>query len=441
MSTTPTQPSSRKQAVYPYLIVLSGIVFTAIPVSLVCSCAGIFFTPVSNYFHVPKAAFTGYFSIFSVTMVIFLPVAGWLMHRYDLRIVLTASTILAGLGCLGMSRSSAMWQFYLCGVVLGIGMPPILYLSVPTLINAWFRKRVGFFIGLCMAFTGIGGVIFNQIGTMIIRSAPDGWRRGYLVFAILILAITLPFTIFVIRGTPEQIGLLPYGATGQEPAAAEAASNSPNTGSKDVKSPEPAASTVGMTASQALRSPAFWALALFCGLITMNQTIYQFLPSYAASLPSMAAYTGLIASSCMAGQAIGKVILGMVNDGSIVGGLCLGIGGGVLGVCLMVAFPGLPALLLLGAFAFGLVYACTTVQTPILVTAVFGSHDYTNIYARIQMVGSLASAFAALFWGAIADLPHGYIIMFGLSILIMVAALFLGIIPLKGTHKSANQTN
>ena len=413
---------------------LSGIVFTAIPVSLVCSSAGIFFTPVSNYFHVPKAAFTVYFSIFSITMVIFLPVAGWLMHRYDLRIVLTASTILAGLGCLGMSRSSAMWQFYLCGVVLGIGMPATLYLSVPTLINAWFRKRVGFFIGLCMAFTGIGGVIFNQIGTMIIRSAPDGWRRGYLVFAILVLAITLPFTIFVIRGTPEQMGLLPYGAADQEPAAAEAASNSTDTESKDKKSPEPAASTVGMTASQALRSPAFWALALFCGLITMNQTIYQF-------LPSMAAYTGLIASSCMAGQAIGKVILGMVNDSSIVGGLCLGIGGGVLGVCLMVAFPGLPALLLLGAFAFGLVYACTTVQTPILVTAVFGSHDYTNIYARIQMMGSLASAFAALFWGAIADLPHGYIIMFGLSILIMVAALFLGIIPLKGTHKSANQTN
>ena len=57
------------------------------------------------------------------------------------------------------------------------------------------------------------------------------------------------------------------------------------------------------------------------------------------------------------------------------------------------------------------------------------------------MVGSLASAFAALFWGAIADQPHGYIIMFGLSILIMVAALFLGIIPLKGARKSATQTS
>lgn len=30
--------------------------------------------------------------------------------------------------------------------------------------------------------------------------------------------------------------------------------------------------------------------------------------------------------------------------------------------------------------------------------------------------------------------------MFGLSILIMIAALFLGIIPLKGTRKSTTQT-
>ena len=67
---------------------------------------------------------------------------------------------------------------------------------------------------------------------------------GYLVFAILILVVTLPFTIFVICGTPEQMGLHPYGATDQEPAVAEAATNSMDTGSKDKKNPEPVASTV-----------------------------------------------------------------------------------------------------------------------------------------------------------------------------------------------------
>lgn len=51
---------------------------------------------------------------------------------------------------------------------MGVGMPAVLYLAVPILINAWFCKRIGFNIGLCMAFTGVGGAIFNQLGNLII---------------------------------------------------------------------------------------------------------------------------------------------------------------------------------------------------------------------------------------------------------------------------------
>lgn len=252
--TGPKRPAGAKGSLYHYLIVLSGIAFTGITVSLICSCAGIFFTPVSSYFHVPKATFTGYFSLFSVTMVVFLPIAGRMMSRFDIRIVLTISTLLAGFGCLGMSACNQMWQFYLCGVVTGMGMPSIIYLAVPALINAWFAKRVGFYIGLCMAFTGIGGAIFNQLGNTIIRSAPDGWRRGYLVFGLIILVTTLPFTIFVVRTNPADVGLKPYGAEDAEEA--DEAGGTDSTESKTKESAiQPQVS--GMTAAQAMRSPAF----------------------------------------------------------------------------------------------------------------------------------------------------------------------------------------
>lgn len=427
-----TRPVRPKGSPYHYLIVISGIMFTGITVSLICSCAGIFFTPVSRYFHVPKAAFTGYFSLFSITMVVFLPIAGRLMSRFDIRIVLTVSTLLAGIGCLCMSFCNRMWQFYICGVVMGMGMPSIIYLAVPTLINAWFTKRVGFCIGLCMAFTGIGGAIFNQLGNSIISSAPDGWRRGYLVFGLIILVATLPFTIFVVRTSPADMGLKPYGAEEVEEEAGPE-----NKDSAECKTQEPEAQPPGrgMTAAQAMRSPAFWSMAVFCGLITMNQTIYQFLPSYATSIPSMATYAGLIASSCMVGQAVGKILLGMINDRNIVWGLGIGIGGGLLGVSLMWSFPSMTILLLLGAFGFGFVYACPTVQTPLLVRSVFGTRNYTDIYSRIQMAGSFASAFAALLWGMIVDLPHGYTILFGLSAMIMIAALDLGAWPLAWANK------
>ena len=54
---------------YAYLIVLSCIAITCLPCALVLSCAGIFFTPVSEYFGVARAQFTLYFSILNIAMI------------------------------------------------------------------------------------------------------------------------------------------------------------------------------------------------------------------------------------------------------------------------------------------------------------------------------------------------------------------------------------
>ena len=386
---------------YAYAIVASCIAITCLPCAMVLSCAGIFFTPVSEFFGVPRASFTLYFSILNIMMMLTLPMAGNHLSRLDTRKVLSGATILAGLGLIGMSRGTSMPWFYVCGAIMGVGMAPLIYLAVPTLINAWCVKRVGFFVGLCMAFTGIGGVIFNPIGTALIQSGPEGWRTAYLVFGIITLVGTLPFTLFVIRTKPEDKGLLPYGADEQDATTSKNAAEAPAT---------------GVPASVAMKTPAFFALAVFCGIITLNQTIYQFLASYATSfadtLPAIAAASGVVASSAMAGQAIGKVVLGVINDKSVRLGIFFGIGCGVAGVLLMWFFPSPLVMLLVGAFLFGGVYAMTTVQTPLLVRSVFGSADYTNIYSRISMVGSLMSAVAAVFWSFVIDSPGGFPLMF-----------------------------
>ena len=385
---------------YAYAIVASCIAITCLPCALVLSCAGIFFTPVSEFFGVPRASFTLYFSILNIMMMLTLPMAGNHLSKLDTRKVLSGATILASLGLIGMSRGNSMPWFYVCGAIMGVGMAPLIYLAVPTLINAWCVKRVGFFVGLCMAFTGIGGVIFKPLGTALIQSGPEGWRTAYLVFGLITLVGTLPFTLFVVRSKPEDKGLLPYGA-GEVADAAEA---------------KPTEVTSGVPASVAMKTPAFYALAVFCGVITLNQTIYQFLASYATSfadtLPTIAAASGVVASAAMAGQAIGKVVLGVINDKSVKLGIFFGLGCGAVGVLLMWFMPSPLVVLLVGAFLFGVVYAMTTVQTPLLVRSVFGSADYTNIYSRISMVGSLMSAVAAVFWSFVIDSPGGFPLMF-----------------------------
>lgn len=404
---------------YAYLIVLSCIVMTCLPCALVLSCAGIFFTPVSEFFGVPKASFTLYFSVLNLAMMATLPVAGKLLAARDARVVLSVATALCGLGMFGMASCQEVWQFYLVGIVLGVGVAPLIYLAVPTLINAWCVKRVGFFVGLCMAFTGIGGVIFNPIGTAIIQSSPEGWRQAYLVFGAIILVGTLPFTLFVVRGKPADKGLLPYGAGEKDAADADGAAT---------------VGTQGVSAADAMRTPAFWAIVAFCGLITLNQTVYQFLSSYALSfsnsLPQIAAASGVVASAAMGGQAIGKVFLGSVSDHSVRLGAVCGIAGGAVGVLLMWGMPSVLALLLVGAFCFGVVYAMTTVETPLLVRSVFGSADYANIYSRVSMVGSLMSAVAAVFWSLVIDSAGGYGLMFALSLVCMAACLALALFAL-----------
>lgn len=408
---------------YAFAIVASCIAITFLPCALVLSCAGIFFTPVSRYFGVATAEFTLYFSVLNVAQMLTLPVAGKLLSRLDARAVLSAAVALCAAGLAGMSACQAMWQFYVCGAVLGVGVCPLIYLAVPTLINAWCVRRVGFFVGLCMAFTGIGGVVFNPVGTALINSGAEGWRTAYLVFAAIVAVGALPFTLLVVRSRPEDKGLAPYGA-GDEAEGADAQ-----------------AAASGVPAERAMRTPAFFALAAFCGVITLNQTIYQFLAGYAQSfadtMPAVAAASGVVASAAMGGQAVGKVVLGAVNDRSVRAGVALGIGSGVAGVTLMWLFPGALALLLAGAFLFGVVYAMTTVQTPLLVRTVFGSADYTNIYSRVSMVGSLMSAVAAVLWGLVVDSAGGYPLMFVLGYACMAVCLALALFSLRARPRAA----
>ena len=122
---------------YAYLIVLSCIVMTCLPCALVLSCAGIFFTPVSEFFGVPKASFTLYFSVLNLAMMATLPVAGKRLAARDARVVLSVATALCGLGMFGMASCQEVWQFYLVGIVLGVGVAPLIYLAS----SLWGRCR------------------------------------------------------------------------------------------------------------------------------------------------------------------------------------------------------------------------------------------------------------------------------------------------------------
>ena len=434
-SQSASRNTSRHTQNYAYAIVASCIAIMFFPCAIILTCFGIFITPVTQYFGVPKVSFSLVFSVICLTMMVALPITGRLLKKYSMRTILTIDTLLCGLAYGAMGLVQAVWQLYICGIVIGIGLPGLIFLAVPTLIGNWFSKRVGFFTGLCFAFTGIGGALFNPIGSTLIASGSDGWRMCYFIFAAIILVCTLPFTFFVVRDKPSDLGLLPMGS-GEKNVEA---STSTDTGTVTEGAHAQPNFDDGISAHMALRMPSFFMIGAFYALITLNQQISQFFPSYAATFaataPEIAAAGGLIAGAVMVGQAVGKVALGALNDTSeriacFVGVLC-----GVVGLVLLwLKITALP-IMLLGAALFGVVYAMTTVETPILVRAVFGNKDYTVIYSRIAIVSSLMSAIALVVWSLIVDgSTGGYDILFGLGFALMLSCLILALFALRNAH-------
>lgn len=416
--------SQGKKSFFPYLVVATGIVGCFAPCALALSCAGIFFTPVSEALGVGRGVFALYLTIMLLATTIALPFEGKLMETKDLRVVLSAAVVLIGVPLVCMSFFNAVWQFYIAGAFMGFGLAALLILSVPTLINRWFRKNVGFYIGLCMAFTGIGGVVFNLVGGAFIASGPDGWRMGYLVFGIIALVVALPFTLFCVRSYPHDIGLEPVGAS-------EAASAAPGAGAN-------ASAAEGVTASTAMKTSAFFLVAIFAGFINLAINFYQYLPSYATSLtpyPDVVAISATLASAAMLGQAIGKVLLGIINDKvNVYAGLFVSTGCGAIGLAVMWLVPGSVPAMLAGGFVFGVFYASATVLAPLMVRTIFGTLEYSTIYSRVAMVGSLAGAFAASVWGFVVDAAgFSNVFIIGIAGAILVAV--FGVLALNARKK------
>ncbi|NTW28241.1 MAG: MFS transporter [Coriobacteriia bacterium] len=392
-----------------YLVVAAGI-SVAFVTALVFNCAGIFFPPVLKSLKIGLTSFALYLTILFLVLAAVLPFWGKLMAKTDVRVLGTVATLVVGAGFFIMSIAKSVYYFYAAGVVLGLVMPFFVYLFIPTMINRWFKERVGFFMGLCLAFTGIAAVIFNPIGAWLITNY--GWQTSYRVFGIVCVVLCLPFMLFAVRTSPSDLGLLRYGDMGEASGAGTA---------------RPAAT--GVSASTAMKSWAFYLMALFAVGLGLMTGIYQLLPAYIAKLPLAAAAVTLgaaLSSAAMLGQALGKIGLGIVNDKSIPLALILASVCGALGLLGMWLILTSVAIILVSGFLFGIFFACALVQVPLMARSIFGTREFSQIYSRISTVQTFIGAFGVTIWSMImTSLGSAGLFVGGiaLAVLILLAGL------------------
>ena len=207
-----------KMSVRHILIVISGIMITFGCSALVFSTWSAFQAVVPEQLGVDTATWALYITVLYLAEAFSAPFIGKLLAKTDIRIVLSVSALLVGLGFILISIVKTLWIFYVAGLMMGLGEVGLLWLAVPTLCNKWFNKNSGTIIGACMAFTGIGGAIWLQVFNALNASGMDIWTI-YMIWGIAALVTSLPFTLLCIRSTPEECGCLPTALRRPLPAS------------------------------------------------------------------------------------------------------------------------------------------------------------------------------------------------------------------------------
>ena len=382
--------SGKKRVHFAWIVLIGVCIFVGLSRSGINSAGGLFMAPVMAEIGCGAGEFMLYFSIESVITFLFLPVAGKLMAKYDIRFLLVAGLIfLAGAFALFGSMRS-IWGWYLLSVPMAIGSVFTTQIAGPVLIGNWFKKHNGLAIGIMMASAGLCGVILQPMAGSLITN--QGWRSAYVILGVIVMAIGIPAVLLTVRAEPRQMGLRPLGDGEPDAAAGESAV------------------THGVPAKAARKTAAFWALILFMFLITAVASFSQHMPKYAEQLGFDTAFAGGAMGFFMLGLTAGALVFGLLSDKlgaeitAVFALIC-----GIAGILMAIFLGGQPLFFYLSVALLGFTSAGSGTLGPLLTAAVFGRKEYGEIYSTVAMGMALAGIVAMPGYGFLFDAVGSYV--------------------------------
>ncbi|HSF05469.1 MAG TPA: MFS transporter [Methylomirabilota bacterium] len=371
------------------------------------------FPPILDEFGWERGTTAGAFSFGFLVSAALSPSLGRLMDRRGPRVVMELGVGIMATGLLLATLVHQPWHLYLTlGVLVGGGSVCMGYTGQALFLPNWFVRRRGLALSLAYSGVGVGSVILLPWLQTLIEGA--GWRAACWALGLLVLGLLAPINL-LLRGRPEDLGLVPDGDDGSpHTRAAVAAANVV----------DPAWVAVDWTLGRAVRTARFWwvAVGYFSGLycwyaVQVHQTKYLIEIGFA---PSDAAWAlGFVSLAGIPGQ----IALGHLSDrigrewvwtvGSLGFALCY------LALLLLEQAP-VPSLLYLMVLSQGLLgYGLTSVVGAIPAEIFQGRH-YGTIFGTLMLASILGGATGPWVTGALHDATGTYTLAFFLAILFSV---------------------
>lgn len=373
---------------------------------------GVLITPLQDEFGWSRGTIGFAVSVNLMLFGLTAPFAAALMDRFGMRRVVSLALALVALGSGVTVFMTASWQLVLSwGVLVGLGTGSMALVFVATVTDRWFVRHRGLVIGVLTAGGATGQLIFLPVLAHLAEMS--GWRVAALTVTVAALAV-VPLVWFLLRDTPEEIGLTPYGA-GDEPRVSRTATGG-------------AAARALRTLRDAARTRSFWFLAggfAICGASTNGLVGTHFIP--AAHDHGMAETTaaGLLAVVGVF-DIVGTVFSGWLSDRMDARVLLVAYytlrGASLLILPQLFGATAEPSMLVFIIF-YGLDWVATVPPTVALCRKIYGA-DGAVVFGWVFASHQIGAAFAATFAGVTRDHLGNYdLAWYGAGILCAFAAL------------------
>ena len=209
---------------------------------------GLYIAVLSDEMGWSKTTLSGAAALQSVEAAIIGPVLGWIMDRVGPQKMIRLGMVIFSAGLLMLSQVNAVATFYTSAILMAIGASLSGYFPLSVALVQWFEKFRARALSIMSLGLALGGLVVPLMAWSI---QTWGWRYTAGGTGLLVLVFGLPMAGMILR-RPEDHG---EHVDGMDPALKVAEPGN-----------APAVPQVEFTAAEAIKTRAFWMLAIGHGL-------------------------------------------------------------------------------------------------------------------------------------------------------------------------------
>lgn len=318
-------------------------------------------------------------------------------------IILTGAAAMA-IALAGLGYFSQAWTIFLMFAILGVGRACLSATTISTTLAPWFERHQGRAVSTALLGASVGGMIATPL--MLGGIALFGVTSAFVLSALISVLLLLPVALWVIKKTPQELGLLPDGGN-ELPVLPIGQSRWTLKGA--------------MTTRHFRTQLLAFALAQAAQIGFLSHHVSIVAPflgesgaSIAVSLAALAAFGGRIALARFADNVDLRLLTGAV----------------MLLAAVSLAYLGLSSSrfsLLLASAMYGLTIGNLTTLAPLLARREIGAPSFGLVFGFISAATAFATAFGPAAYGLLRDMfqSYGPPLMFAAAVNLVAAVIIV----------------